>query len=131
MGNKKICLHCSQPIIGRADKKFCDAYCRSAYNNQIQREEEISIKKVNSILRKNRSILKHLNPKGRTILERSMLEKLEFNFIFYTHQYHGNKGDIYKFCYDYGYQLLPDNKIQIVVFKSFLDHFNKKYNTSG
>ncbi len=30
----KTCLTCGAPLIGRVDKKFCDDYCRSMYNNK-------------------------------------------------------------------------------------------------
>jgi hypothetical protein len=29
----KTCLFCEKPVKGRSDKKFCDDYCRAAYNN--------------------------------------------------------------------------------------------------
>jgi hypothetical protein len=29
----KKCLACNKTLRGRADKKFCDDYCRSNYNN--------------------------------------------------------------------------------------------------
>lgn len=30
----KTCLHCKDSFRGRSDKKFCNDYCRNAYNNQ-------------------------------------------------------------------------------------------------
>ena len=32
---KKKCLECKDPIIGRADKKFCSDQCRNTYNNKL------------------------------------------------------------------------------------------------
>ena len=32
--SEKVCTLCSKTLKGRSDKKFCDDYCRSAYNNE-------------------------------------------------------------------------------------------------
>ena len=31
--NQTFCLQCGLPLVGRADKKYCDDGCRNAYHN--------------------------------------------------------------------------------------------------
>lgn len=73
MRMEKYCLNCQSQVHGRADKKFCDDQCRSAYNFEHQDKEKDLIRQVNAILRKNRQILQTLNPSGKTTLPKSEL----------------------------------------------------------
>jgi hypothetical protein len=41
-------------------------------------------------------------------------------FRFYTHQYKTGKGDIYYFCYEWGYQVLEQNKVLIVNWQKYM-----------
>lgn len=114
MDDAALCSHCRKIIIGRIDKKFCDATCRNSFNNKIKRESETQIVEVNRILRKNRKILKQFNPEGRTSIRKEYLEKLNFNFKFHTHSFSTGHGFTYKFCYEYGY-LEMDDGIKVLI----------------
>jgi hypothetical protein len=114
------CLNCGKPISGRNDKKFCDYYCRNGHNNKRLNEMEKTIKEVNSILRKNRSILKTLSPHGKTTVEKKYMEVKGFNFRFFTHLFKTNNGDSYFFCYEYGYLSSDGNTVFIVKWKDYL-----------
>lgn len=117
------CIHCKKPIeAGRKDKKFCDHYCRNAYNNQYIRDSEKVIKTINQILRKNRSILKTINPQGLTSIRKEYLLFSGFNFKYFTHKYEAQNGNVYWFCYEYGYCYMPDpEKIMIVNRQDYMD----------
>lgn len=108
------CLYCNASLKGRTDKKFCDAGCRNAYHNSHHAPEEAYIKEVNKTLRKNRSILRRCSPEGKTTIRRSALVTLGFNFYYNTHTFTSKNGNSYKFCYDYGYMPVQENKILIV-----------------
>ncbi|HRQ50215.1 MAG TPA: DUF2116 family Zn-ribbon domain-containing protein [Agriterribacter sp.] len=99
------CLYCGKPVKGRVDKKFCDDWCRSAYNNKRYSQTSDFVRNVNSILRKNRQILAMLIPSGKEIAKtpRQKLAEKGFNFRFITHTYTTKKGLTYFFCYEYGY----------------------------
>jgi len=43
-----------------------------------------------------------------------------FNFNYFTHQYKTAKGNTYHFCYDYGYLLLPEEKVLIVNWQPYM-----------
>jgi hypothetical protein len=100
----KTCLHCNKVLEkGRLDKKFCDYFCRNAYNNANIRESEKVIRDINQILRRNRSILKSINPEGKTVIRKESLLLQGFNFNYFTHKYDTKNGTTYWFCYEFGY----------------------------
>ena len=53
----KTCLQCGKTLRGRADKKFCDDYCRNNYNNQLKANTNNYVRNINNALGKNRRIL--------------------------------------------------------------------------
>ena len=119
------CLHCNKPLEkGRIDKKFCDHYCRNAYNNEQIRETEKTIKLINQILRKNRMILRTINPEGKSTVRKEYLELSGFNFKYFTHKYEAKNGNIYWFCYEYGYMLstTEPEKVVIVNYQEYMGH---------
>ncbi len=121
MSKDARCLQCGEIIIGRIDKKFCDAQCRNSYNNKTKRDTEKRIIEVNRILRRNRKILKQFNPEGKTTVRKEYLEKLNFNFSFHTHTFTTIHDNTYKFCYEYGYLNLDDGvKVLIVNEQSYM-----------
>jgi predicted nucleic acid-binding Zn ribbon protein len=101
----KQCLSCARPIKGRSDKKFCDDYCRNAFNNQLKGGTNNFMRNVNNALRSNRRILESLLPQGeRTVkLRKEILLQQGFSFIHLTHTYLTKNGSQYFFCYEYGY----------------------------
>lgn len=115
------CLSCGEKIVGRTDKKFCDALCRNSFNNLIKRESEKLIIKTNSILRKNRTILKQFNPAGKTTIRTEYLEKLGFDFRYFTHTFTTKNNNEYHFCYDYGYFIIDDEKTLIINWQPYMD----------
>jgi len=111
---KRICLECSQRLVGRKDKKFCTSECRSTYNNRLNGASTNLIRRVNAILRKNRRILKELNPKGKTKIKRQKLALEGFNFDYFTNIYETKGGKQYFFCYDQGYIKLEKDLLALV-----------------
>lgn len=105
---EKKCLDCSEPIKGRADKKFCSDQCRNNYNNRLNSDANNYVRNVNNILRKNRRILSELNPDGKTTVHRDKLSQAGFSFNYFTSHRTTKTGSIYRFCYEEGY--LPLDK---------------------
>ncbi|RLD62849.1 MAG: hypothetical protein DRI84_10410 [Bacteroidetes bacterium] len=108
------CINCKEEFIGRSDKKFCCDQCRNSFNNKVTRKNEKLILDINKILRRNRKILMQFNPEGRTTIRKEYLDKLGFNFTYYTHDFTTKNNNTYKFCYEYGYLELDDEKVLIV-----------------
>ena len=110
------CIYCGKPVKGRSDKKFCDDYCRAAYNNQLNSAANNFIRNVNNALGKNRRILESLLPEGEATAKtnRDKLIEKGFQFKYHTHLYSTKKGDTYFYCYEYGYLPLENNWYLIV-----------------
>ena len=97
------CLNCNEPLHGRLGKKFCSDQRRATYHNQHKRPYEEAIKRLNSQLRKNRTILKTLCPLGKATVRKEVLDAMGFSFRHFSSLY-GKPGKTYFLCYDYGYK---------------------------
>jgi len=106
MTNLEITRHCSecgQRIAGRADKKFCNDQCRTAWHNKMHTGEYIHMKNINNILKRNRRILAELTANGRKEIRSVALSKLGFQFDYFTSTQKDRNGYLSHFCYDMGY----------------------------
>lgn len=111
----KTCLDCGEPVKGRADKKFCNDQCRNNYNNRLNADTSTLMRNINNLLRRNRRILEELlPPDGKGVVSKKRLTEKGFNPEFHTHTYTTQKGDVYRFCYEYGYLSLDADKCMLV-----------------
>lgn len=110
----RTCLECGEPLRGRADQKFCNDSCRNAYNNKKLSGSTKTIRKINRILKNNHRILEEANPEGKTTAYKSTLEKMGFNFNYFTSIYETKTGRLYYFVYDQGYSALENHKYVLV-----------------
>jgi len=113
MSDRK-CLECYEQLRGRADQKFCNDQCRSAFNNRQLVDSNKVIRSINRILKKNYSILSALNPEGKTTIHLSDLQKKGYRFDYFTCSYLGRNNRSYFFCYDMGYCELENSKVILV-----------------
>ena len=111
-----LCLSCEKPVKGRSDKKFCDDYCRAAYNNDLKSASNNLVRNVNNALGKNRRILESLLPQGDATAKTNHDKLLEkgFQFKYHTHIYNTKTEKTYFYCYEYGYLPLENNWYLIV-----------------
>lgn len=116
----KKCLACGAALRGRADKKFCNDYCRNNYNNEQKAKGGQSplVRNINNALLKNRKILEGLLPDGEETAKanKDKLLRLGFQFKYLTHIYTTKTGKSYYYCYDHGYLPL-DNDWYLIVRK--------------
>jgi predicted nucleic acid-binding Zn ribbon protein len=117
------CIYCGTKLKGRTDKKFCDDQCRNAWHNSNPNRSEAFIKKINKILRKNRSIMRFSSPEGKTTVRKDFILGLGFDFNYFTNHYTTKNNNTYHFCYDYGYLLLEDEKVLIVRWQKYMEKF--------
>jgi hypothetical protein len=117
---EKKCVECKNKFNGRSDKKFCSDQCRWLYNNRNKTEKEIDILRINSILRKNRTLLKQLNPVGKTTIRKEVLASQGFDFRYFTHIFAAKNGQTYYFCYEFGYTYIPDDKLIVVNWQPYM-----------
>jgi len=110
------CLACGKPLQGRIDKKFCDDYCRNTYNNATKSASNNLVRNINNALKKNRNLLERIMPEGEVMTKahRDKLSQGGFQFRYMTHTYTNKKGNIYYYCYDYGYLPLDNDWFLVV-----------------
>jgi predicted nucleic acid-binding Zn ribbon protein len=125
--SKKICLQCGKPITGRLDKKYCDDYCRNMYNNQTKRADEKQIQQVNSIIRKNRRILKTLCPVGKATVRKEVLDAMGYNYRYFSGLYRSSapRSIAYFICYDYAFSPVNEKGIDKALIVQKQDYFDK------
>ena len=117
---QRLCKECNQKLLGRKDQKFCSDYCRNAYNNKQNEDANKYVRRINSILRKNRRILELLNPEGKKTVDAITLAEEGFNFHYFTNIYTTQKGGNYYFCYEYGYRKIENNQYILVVKQDYV-----------
>jgi predicted nucleic acid-binding Zn ribbon protein len=112
--DQKLCLECGEPIKGRSDKKFCNDYCRNAYNNKIHVDSKNLIRNTNNRLRKNFNTLTELNPTGKTKVTRTKLLNHNFDFNLFTSIYTTKTGNVYYYVYNQGYLKLENDYFLLI-----------------
>ncbi|GJM62632.1 hypothetical protein [Persicobacter diffluens] len=125
-----VCLYCQAPIlVGRADRKYCDSKCRSAFHNQQRKDAFARTIALNKLLMKNRNILKKLSPEGKGIIRKEVLLRYEFSFEYFTNLYLTQKGHVYYFCYEYGFCPILEKGIEKLLIVKWQDYMaNYQYN---
>ena len=84
---ERFCNECKTKLVGRKDQKFCSDYCRNTFNNRNNEDATAYVRRINSILRKNRRILAALNPDGKKTVDAITLAEEGFNFHYFTNIY--------------------------------------------
>lgn len=104
------CKQCEEPFAGRADKKFCSDACRSTfhYYNALEKEEPL-FKFIVRQLKTNRSILYEFNRAGKATVRKQVLIDEGFYPKFFTHHWKAKNGNVYQFCYEYGFMKKSEN----------------------
>lgn len=118
------CKYCSEPIIGRIDKLFCTPNCKSSFHYEKNRDNESNLYRViDNQLKINRRLLKKYNKAGMTVISKTELIKEGFNPKYFTHYWKNKKGDIYLFCYEFGFLEKKDahkSKYVLVQWQSYM-----------
>lgn len=124
MKEKTTCLNCQKPLSGRLGKKYCDPYCKSNFNYEKNKTKEQSFfKSIDLQLKKNRRLLKEFNKAGKSTIRQEKLLEAGFNPNFFTHYWKNKKGDVYLFCYEYGFNKRTENnrtKYVLVEWQSYM-----------
>ena len=110
----KNCHQCGHALHGRADKKFCDAYCRAQYHNQRLKSDNDQIKSLDRNLKHNYRILSRLKGREAVVLPKTVLERLGFQFGYCTQHFTNAKGSRFEVCYDCAISNLDDTRVAII-----------------
>jgi len=107
--NKK-CPICGEPINGRRDKIYCSVYCKSANQYKKNKDKELNLfRKIDAQLKLNRRILAKYNKAGKATARKEILLEDGFDPKYFTNYRKNSKGDIYLFCYEYGFLARKEN----------------------
>jgi predicted nucleic acid-binding Zn ribbon protein len=122
--NKLNCPICNNPIVGRADKKYCSDQCRYLANNKNKFQAEWPILDINKTLRKNRSILKALCPVGKATVRRDVLDAMGYDLRVFSSLFLTSKKQIYYVCYDFAFTPILDNNVEKALIVTKQDYMN-------
>lgn len=110
-----LCLHCSKPVKGRVDKKFCSIACKNKYNYGQRARTKSEVKTIDQLLHRNHIILSTLMGDSRKeMFDRMILLKAKFRFEFHTGHYLNKEGKTYWLVYDYAWMEFSNQKVLVV-----------------
>lgn len=117
------CIECSGKLSGRIDQKFCSEYCKSSFHYKNNKEKEASTYvKIDTILKQNRRILKKYNQSGQSQIKKDLLLKEGFDFNYFTHYWKAKNGNVYFFCYEFGFRdLKENNKYMLILWQDYMN----------
>lgn len=119
---EKKCLDCGAILHGRIDKKFCSDQCRNNYNNKLNRDSNNFIRNIHGLLRKNRRILADLHEEGKIRVHKDALFALGYNFNFFTHIIETSQGNIFHYCFEYGFRETDDDFLELRQNSQYLEY---------
>lgn len=111
--HERQCFYCGKAISGRIDKRFCDDNCRNNYHYRLNKDADVLVNKVNSILLHNRLVLKSLCCNVRTFVKIQTLKNMGFDFNYITALHQTKRNDGYRVVYDYAYKIIEDEVVVI------------------
>jgi len=119
------CIECNDQIEGRIDKIFCSPYCKSNYHykKNIAKEKGLYAA-IDNQLKLNRRLLHHYNRAGKAVVRKADFLKTGFNPKYFTHYWKNQQGDVYLFCYEFGFLEKKENgksKYVLVQWQSYMD----------
>ncbi len=120
----RSCRKCGKSLVGRTDKRFCDAYCRNVYNNQYKADDERLIQQTNRQIRSNRRILKMLCPQGKATVRKEVLDQMGYDYRHFSGLFKTNQG-LYYLVYDYAFSPTWERDIKKVLIVSRQDYMDK------
>lgn len=78
----------------RKNQRYANRQNQIAYNNMIARTDRMAIRAIDTILTRNRKILRSLlGPRPEFVVRKVRLLSLGYNFIFHTHRMLVNEKD--------------------------------------
>lgn len=116
------CIECGKKLTGRLGQKFCTVYCKSSYHYKNSKIKESSIYvRIDAQLKLNRRILKRYNLSGQSQVKKEVLMNEGFDFDHFTHYWKAKNGNLYLFCYEFGFHDLNDGKYMLIMWQDYME----------
>jgi hypothetical protein len=97
------CPVCGEELKGRSDRVYCSSKCKSSNQYEERLEKEQYYLKVDRQLKVNRKLLKRFNTAGKSTIRKELLIEAGFDPMYFTNYWKNQKGDVYLFCYEFGF----------------------------
>lgn len=111
------CRQCKKKLVGRSDKKFCTIKCKNAYHRKLNETNNTIVHQIDGILHRNYAIFKELmeeQTSSKMMIPRLILEKMGFNFNYYTGTYLNHQQKIYHYIYDFQWMEFSTQDVLLV-----------------
>ena len=129
MSEKNSCSNCGVELTGRKGKKYCDNYCKSDfYYKKHKSEPDTLFKRVEKQIKLNRKFLAHFNTAGKSNIRKTKLIDEGFNPHFFTHYWKNKKGDVYFFCFDFGFLEVKERNLTKYILIEYQESYMGKVN---
>jgi hypothetical protein len=119
---KRLCENCGRALKGRSDQRFCDDSCRNTFNHKARVPDNEVTNPVINILKRNRTVLSNIFTGTNRTFTKLQMVSIGYDFDYCTGR-RTLQGSEFYFCFDYGYELLADDKYEIIS----LDYFDFIY----
>lgn len=124
IGDKKLCPNCNEEVSGCIDRVFCTTYCKTNFHYEKNKEKiNVRFKEVDLQLKLNRKILRNFNKAGKATIRYEKMIESGFNPSIFTNYWKNSKGDVYLFCYEYGFLKKSENgqeKFILVMWQNYM-----------
>lgn len=100
-------------------------HCKSSFHYKKKLGEKISLfETIDKQLKTNRRLLKLFNKAGKAVVRKDELIVEGFNPKYYTHYWKNSKGEVYLFCYEFGFLEKQENNKSKYVLVKWQDYMN-------
>jgi len=121
----RLCLNCKSELHGRVDKKYCSEYCKSNFNYVLNKNKAVSLfKSIDQQLKLNRRLLRDFNKAGKATVRMEKIVAAGFNPKYFTHYWKNKKGDVYLFCYEFGFLKRTENNKSKYILVEWQDYMS-------
>jgi predicted nucleic acid-binding Zn ribbon protein len=125
---QKHCLNCGVEIEGRIDKKFCNNYCKTNFHYRNRKQKDATLYElIDQQLKHNRNLLKHFSVAGKAVIRKIELHKKGFSPKYFTHYWKNQKGDVYLFCYEFGFLAKNENGVDKYVLVQWQEYMESGF----
>ncbi len=114
------CLVCSKEMKGRSDKKFCSINCKNQFHRDLKEQTNSVVQEIDEILHRNYEIcikLMKMEKNKKISFPRLTLEKMGFNFNYYTSTYVNSQKKQLHYVYDYAWMEFSSRDIMLYRYK--------------